>query len=107
MGRVRTGIHVSDADAAETRGPADGTAMKDARPAPRLSLILCSRNDEYMGNARWRLQTTLNYIGVQAAKLDVPNAVEIVIADWGSGQPLREALALDPLAADIVSVVTV
>jgi hypothetical protein len=81
--------------------------MGGSRQAPVLSLVLCSRNDDYMGNARWRLETTLNYIGAEVARLAVPDAVEIVIADWGSAQPLRGALALDPVAARIVSFVTV
>ena len=25
-----------------------------------ISLILCSRNDSYMGNSRWRLETSIN-----------------------------------------------
>ena len=74
---------------------------------PSLSLVLCARNDEYMGNSRWRLETTLNYICAQVARLGRPDAVEIVVADWGSDLPLRDALALDPLAARIVSFVTV
>jgi hypothetical protein len=81
--------------------------MTDSRQAPALSLILCSRNDEYMGNSRWRLETTLNYIGAQVARLRCQAAVEIVVADWGSEPPLRDALALDPVAARIVSFVTV
>ena len=32
-----------------------------ASKTPALSLILCSRNDQYMGNSRWRLQTSLNH----------------------------------------------
>jgi hypothetical protein len=81
--------------------------MTGSRQAPTLSLVLCSRNDEYMGNSRWRLETTLNYLGAQVARLRPQDAVEIVVADWGSEPPLREALALDPVAARIVSFVTV
>jgi hypothetical protein len=80
--------------------------MKADRP-PRLSLILCSRNDEYMGNSRWRLETTLNYIAAQIVALGAEQDVEIVVADWGSEPPLSDALALDPAAAQVVSFVTV
>jgi len=82
--------------------------MSDRR-APVLSLILCSRNDAYMGDSRWRLETTLNYIAAEVATLGVQNQdkVEIVVADWGSHVPLKDAVALDPVAAPLVSFVTV
>jgi hypothetical protein len=75
--------------------------------APILSLVLCSRNDAYMGNSRWRLETTLNYIGMQAAAMGAENRIEIVVADWGSVQPLKDIVALYPEAARITSFVSV
>ncbi len=80
--------------------------MKADRP-PILSLVLCARNDAYMGNSRWRLETSLNYAGAQIAALGVEAQVEIVVADWGSEQPLAKALALDPAAARATSFVTI
>ena len=74
---------------------------------PALSLILCSRNDEYMGNSRWRLETALNYVGERVAALGRAEDVEVLVADWGSDVPLREVVALGPAAADIVSFVTI
>src|SRR5437867_5978425 len=70
---------------------------------PALSLILCSRNDEYMGNSRWRLETTLNYVATQVEALGRSKDVEVLVADWGSEVPLREVLRLTPAAAAIVS----
>jgi hypothetical protein len=78
-----------------------------AGPPPVLSLILCSRNDAYLGNSRWRLETALNYAGAQVAALGRPGAVEVIVADWGSDVPLRDVVAVDPAAARIVSFVTV
>lgn len=69
---------------------------------PQLSLILCSRNDAYMGNSRWRLQTTLNYVANQLETLGRMEDVEVLVADWGSEIPLREVLQLTPAAAQIV-----
>jgi hypothetical protein len=74
---------------------------------PRLSLILCSRNDDYMGNARWRLETSLNYVGANVRALGEDGAVEVIVADWGSEVPLREALRLSREAAAMVSFVSV
>jgi hypothetical protein len=70
---------------------------------PVLSLVLCSRNDEYMGNSRWRLETTLNYVADQVEALGLAKDVEVLVADWGSEVPLREVLRLSPAAAAIVS----
>jgi hypothetical protein len=68
-----------------------------------LSLILCSRNDNYMGNSRWRLETTLNYVADQVEALARTKDIEVLVADWGSDVPLRDVLRLTPAAAQIVS----
>jgi hypothetical protein len=69
---------------------------------PVLSLILCSRNDEYMGNSRWRLETTLNYVSEQIEALGRAKDVEVLVTDWGSEVPLRDELRLNPATAGIV-----
>src|SRR5215210_7087051 len=74
---------------------------------PRLSLIVSSRNDDYMCTSRWRLETSLNYVGANVRALRCNGAVEIIVADWGSEVPLREVLRLSPEAAAIVSFVHV
>ena len=38
------------------------SAVTRSQSQPLLSLILCSRNDRYMGNSLWRLETALNYV---------------------------------------------
>jgi hypothetical protein len=72
-----------------------------------LSLDLCSRNDDFQGDPRWRLETTLNHAARQAALLGRLNDVEIVVADWGSEVPLRDVVALTEDAAQITRFVTV
>jgi hypothetical protein len=74
---------------------------------PVLSLILCSRNDQYMGNSLWRLQTTLNYVAQKVQELSRYEEVEILVADWGSEIPLREVLEVNPAAASMVSFVVI
>jgi hypothetical protein len=74
---------------------------------PTLSLILCSRNDQYMGNSRWRLQTALNYVARNVERLGRENDVEVLVADWGSEVPLREVLELSPAAARITSFILI
>jgi hypothetical protein len=68
-----------------------------------LSLILCSRNDQYMGNSRWRLETTLNYVAQRVQELEREEDVEVLVADWGSTVPLTDVVQLSPAAAKIVS----
>jgi hypothetical protein len=68
---------------------------------PLLSLILSSRNDNYQGCAVWRLQTALNYLARHVEELKVESAVEVIVTDWGSSTPLRQVLALSPVAARV------
>jgi hypothetical protein len=70
---------------------------------PILSLILCTRSDEYQGNSLWRLRTALNYVGQTAHQLGRQEDVEVIVSDWGSKTPLRDLLELTPEAARIVS----
>jgi len=74
---------------------------------PLVSIILCSRNDRYMGDSRWRLRTALDYLGERVAELGRSDDVEVIVTDWGSEVPLREVVTLQPAAARITSFVTV
>lgn len=68
-----------------------------------LSLILCSRNDRYMGDSRWRLETTLNFAGERIKERGLEHEVEIIVADWGSAVPLADVVRLRPAAASLTS----
>jgi hypothetical protein len=83
------------------------TKTSDREQKPILSLILCSRNDEYMGNSRWRLRTALNYLAKNVQELNKENLVEVLVADWGSEVPLAEVLQLTPEAARLTSFVLI
>lgn len=83
------------------------TSSSDHPKTPVLSLILCSRNDNYMGDSRWRLQTTINLIAQNVHELDREEDVELVVADWGSEVPLHTVLELSPVAARMVSFVII
>ena len=61
-----------------------------------LSLILCSRNDSYMGNSRWRLETSINLALLNAKNANFLDKLEIIVSDWGSEIPLSEVLNLVP-----------
>jgi hypothetical protein len=70
--------------------------------APKLSLILCTRNDSYQGNSLWRLETALNYLGKTAADAGRLDEVEVIVSDWGSETPVRDVIALTSNAARLV-----
>ena len=65
---------------------------------PLISLILCSRNDSYMGNSRWRLETSINLALLNAKNAKFLGKLEILVSDWGSEVPLSEVLNLIPEA---------
>jgi Glycosyltransferase like family 2 len=69
-----------------------------------LSLLICSRSDQYQGNSLWRLEVALNYVCQTVCKLGRENEVEVIVIDWGSkANPLSEVLNLVPEAEHIVS----
>jgi len=72
-----------------------------------LSLILCSRNDSYMGNSRWRLETSINLALLNAKDANFMDKLEVVVSDWGSEVPLSEVLNLIPEAKGRVKFVHV
>lgn len=74
---------------------------------PKLTLIYVARNDNYMGNFRWRFETALNYLADNLVRLNRLSDVEIVVADWGSDEPLHTALTLDPAARRIIRFVII
>jgi hypothetical protein len=90
-----------------TQEPSDAVSEQREVPRPVLSLLVCSRNDDYLGSALWRLQTGLNLTARAVHELGLQDSVEILLSDWGSETPLREALALTPEAASLVRFVEV
>jgi glycosyltransferase involved in cell wall biosynthesis len=61
---------------------------------PLLSFVIMARNDDYMGNAQWRLETTLDFLGRSLSALGRLADAEVVIVDWQSELPLHSALSL-------------
>jgi len=74
---------------------------------PRLSLIICARNDRHMGNFRWRFETALNYLAANLEHLGRLNEVEVVVTDWSSEVPLHAVLSLNSPAKQILRFILV
>jgi len=75
--------------------------------APVLSLVLCSRNDAYMGDSRWRFETTINFTAARVREARRLTDVEIIVADWGSEVPLQQVIRLTADAAAMTRIVHV
>ena len=72
-----------------------------------VSFVITARNDNYMGNSNWRLETTLNFIADQLQTIHrLPNA-EIIVVDWASAQHLHEVITLTEAASQIVRYIEV
>ncbi|MCX5999863.1 MAG: hypothetical protein NTU41_09835, partial [Chloroflexi bacterium] len=63
-----------------------------------LSVVVSGRNDEYMGNFKYRITTCLNYLARHLADLGHLDDVEVLVTDWGSTVPLAKVLPLSPEA---------
>ncbi len=72
-----------------------------------LSLIICSRNDDYMGDPMWRLATSINYVSEQIFRLKRETEVEIVVCDWGSEVAISGVIQLTTKAASITRFIEV
>jgi glycosyltransferase involved in cell wall biosynthesis len=66
-----------------------------------LTFVILARNDDYMGNARWRLETTLDFLGRSLCELGRLDDVEVLIVDWQSAHPLHLELSLSQKIASI------
>ncbi len=70
-----------------------------ARPA--ISFVVFGRNDNYGGDYAYRVNTTINHLGIVAERVGVLDEIELVYVDWGSTEPICEALQLNESAARI------
>ncbi len=75
--------------------------------APLLSMFIPARNDGFMDNFNYRLETTIEYIAKNFAVLGRLQDVELIIIDWGSEVPLHNVLNLGPEAQAIVRYIIV
>ncbi len=95
------GQSVSPVNLADRRNSFEVTQSK------LLTLIVTGRNDEYMGNFKYRITTCLNYVAHHLSKLGRLEDVELMVTDWNSEVPLARVLALSPEARRICRFVCV
>ncbi len=81
--------------------------LSSADHRPLITLLVSARNDNYMGNFRWRLVTMINFIAEAAERIGRLREVEIMVCDWNSDVPLHKEIPLSPLSAQITRFVVV
>lgn len=64
--------------------------------APLLSIFIPGRNDGFMENFNYRIETTINYMARNLSLLGLLDEVELIVVDWGSEIPLHNVLKLSP-----------
>ncbi len=74
---------------------------------PIISFVIVAKNDDYMGNFRYRIETALNYTAQEMDRAGHADDVEILIVDWGSYIPLHAVLNLSNVARRIVRFILV
>lgn len=66
-----------------------------------FSVCVSGRNDNYCGNFKYRLESSLNLTARNIIRLGLEGRGEIVVCDWNSDTPLRESLRLNEEARKV------
>ena len=74
---------------------------EDITKSKLLSVVVTGRNDNYMGNFKYRIITCLNYLACNLRDIERLDDVEVLVTDWGSDVPLAKVLPLSPEAGRI------
>lgn len=72
-----------------------------------LSIVLCGRNDNYLGDFKYRITTSINYLCRNAEKIGRLKDIEVIVVDWNSETPLSAALYLVPEALETIKFIIV
>jgi len=72
-----------------------------------LSVVLVCRNDNYMGNYKYRLTTSINYLARNLKQIGRLEEVEILVTDWNSETAIAKVLPLSTEAGEITQFIYV
>ncbi len=72
-----------------------------------ISICLMGRNDDYAVNFKKRLELSINYLALNAKKINVLDAIEIILVDWNSDVALYKELELSKEACSITKTIIV
>ena len=80
---------------------------KDDAKGCLLSIVLCGRNDDYLGDFKHRIETSINYLCRNADRIGRLKNIEVIVADWNSEIPLSDVLPLIPQACKATKFIVV
>lgn len=72
-----------------------------------LSIVLCGRNDNYLGDFKYRITSSINYLCKNAEKIGRLKDIEVIVVDWNSETPLSKELCLIQEAIENVKFIIV
>jgi len=72
-----------------------------------LSVVLCGRNDDYLGDFKYRIASAINYLVRSAYRAGCLADMEINVVDWNSDTPLSAELDLIPQAVQAANFLAV
>ena len=72
-----------------------------------ISICLMGRNDDYAVNFKRRLELSINYLALNAKKINVLDAIEIILVDWNSNVALYKELKLSKEACSVTKTIIV
>jgi glycosyltransferase involved in cell wall biosynthesis len=72
-----------------------------------LTFVFTGRNDDYLGNFKYRLKTAIEMLVQSANEINKLSLIEIIIVDWNSEVPLSEVLNLSRSAGAVTKFVIV
>lgn len=72
-----------------------------------LSIVITGRNDNYLGDFKYRITTCINFLARSAEKINRLSDIELVVVDWNSEVPLYEVLSLSKEAEEITKFIIV
>lgn len=68
--------------------------MKNNKPKCLISFVLSGRNDNYLGDFKYRITTAINYLCRNVKKIGRLKDIEVIIVDWNSEIPLAQAICI-------------
>jgi hypothetical protein len=68
--------------------------MRNNKPKYLISFVICGRNDNYLGDFKYRLTTTINYLCRNVRKIGRLKDIEVIIVDWNSEIPLAQEICI-------------
>jgi len=68
--------------------------MQNNKPKYLISFVLCGRNDNYLGDFKYRITTAINYLCRDVKKIGRLKDIEVIIVDWNSEIPLAQEICI-------------